>query len=117
MRRGRAEDESHARFAGGKRARVNDAALLLGLRARVGEKEALAADDGSFDHEETAVFAGVDGVDLFVEGLLVESRTVDEHGNDVWMAQAMAVVGVGGGVRGVVRPNGTLARPFLLRLF
>ena len=120
MRRGRAEDETHARFDGRQRARVNDAALLLGLGARVGEKKALAADDGSFDHEEAAVFAGVDGVDLFVEWLLVEAGAVDEHRNDVWVAQAMAMVRtgnrVGGGVRSVVRRSGALARPFLLRL-
>lgn len=48
--RGRgAEDETDARFAGRKDVGVNDAAFLLSLRARVGEEEALAADDGSFD--------------------------------------------------------------------
>jgi hypothetical protein len=71
---------------------VNDAALLLGLRARIGEKEALAADDGSFDHEEAAIFAGVDCVDLFVERLLVESGTVNEDSNDVGMTQTVAVI-------------------------
>ena len=95
---------------------MNDAAFLLGLRARIGEEEALAADDRSFDREEAAVLTGIDCVDLFVERLLVEARAVDEHGNDVGMAQPFAVVGAGRRVGDIVRRSGAFARPFLLRL-
>lgn len=96
---------------------MNDAAFLLSLRARVGEEEALAADDGSFDHEQAAVFAGVDRVDLFVERLLVESGTVDQDGDDVRMAQAVAMVRVGSRGSGILRGSGAFARSFLLGLF
>lgn len=96
---------------------MNDAAFLFGLRARVGEEETLAANDGSFDHDEAAVFAGVDRVDLFVEGLLVESGTVDQDGNDVRMTQTLAMIGVGSGVGGIHRGSGAFARSFLLGLF
>ena len=65
---------------------MNNAALLFRLGARVSEKQALAADDGSSDHQQAAVFADIDRVYLFVEGLLVGARAVNENGNDVRMA-------------------------------
>lgn len=98
---------------------MNDAAFLLRLRARVREKEALAADDGSFDHQQAAAFAGIDCVDLFVERLLIETGAVDEHGNDVRMTQAFALVRGGSRVDRIGRivgRGGAFARPFLLRL-
>ncbi len=115
--RGRgAEDEPNARFAGRQRVGVNDTALLLSLRARVGEEEALAADDGSFNHQEAAAQAGIDRIDLFVEGLLVDSGAVDENANDMGMAQAQAAIGVGDRVGSTVRRSRALARSFLLRM-
>lgn len=105
-----AEDDSNASFAGGQLASVNDAAFLFGLSAGVGEKEALAADDGSFENEQAAVFAGVDGVDFFVERLLIRVRAVDKDGDDVRVAQASAVIAI-------VRVTGALAQPLLLSLF
>lgn len=92
---------------------VNDAAFPLRLRAHVSQKEALAADDGSFQDEQAAVFAGIDCVDLFVERLLINPGAVDKHRNDVGMAQALAMVLV---VR-VVCSSGAPARSLLLRLF
>jgi len=74
---------------------VNDAALLLGLRVCVGEKKALAADDGGFEDEEAAFFAGVDGVDFFVERLLIDAGAVDEHGDDMRVTQSFATILVG----------------------
>lgn len=99
---------------------MNDAAFLLGLRAGVGEEKALAADDGSLEDEQAAFFAGVDGVDLFVERLLIDAGAVDEHGNNVWVAEGFARILVGGGVVFVGdggRRGGAVARPFLLGLF
>jgi len=96
---------------------VNDAALLLGLGAGIGEEKALAADDRSLDREEAAVFAGVDRVDLFVERLLIQSRAVDEDGDNVRMAQAVAVVRMGRRIGSILRWSGAFARPFLLGLF
>jgi len=95
---------------------MNDTALLFRLGARVGEKQALAADDGSFDHEQAAVFADIDRVDLFVERLLIGCGAVDKHGNDVGMAQTFAVVRIGRRVGSIPRRSGAFARPFLLRL-
>ena len=92
---------------------MNHAAFLFGLRARVGEKEALAAHHGSFEDEQAAVFAGVDCVDLFVEGLLIHAEAVDEHRHDMRVAQAGAEIFVAG----VVCGSCAFARPFLLRLF
>ena len=101
---------------------MDDAAFLFGLRARIGEKKTLAADDGSFEDEQAAVFAGVDRVDLFVERLLIDARAVDEHGDDVRMAQAVAMISIDGvadvgRVVGLRRCGSVFARPFLLRLF
>ncbi|HEX4075206.1 MAG TPA: hypothetical protein VHX49_07395 [Candidatus Acidoferrales bacterium] len=101
---------------------MDDAAFLFGLGAGVHEKEALAAHRGSFEDEEAAVFAGVDRVDLFVERLLIYTGAVDEHGDDVRVAQARAKICAARvvcvcGVDCVDRWSDAVARPFLLRLF
>lgn len=92
---------------------MNDLAFLFGLRARIGQEEALAANDRSFENDQAAVFGGVNGIDLLVKRLLVDAGAVDEHGNDVRMAQTRAKIFVAR----VVRRSGVLARPFLLRQF
>lgn len=92
---------------------MNDAAFLFGLRAGVGEEEALATDDGSFEDKKATMFAGVDCGDLFVKRLLIHTGAVNEYGNDVRMAQAFARILFAR----IVRRGGALARPFLLGVF
>lgn len=89
-----------------------DAALLLGLRVRVGKEQALATDNRGLEDQHAAMFTGVDRVDLLVKRLLVGPGTIDEDGNDVRMAQPLAVVPI---VR-FLRRSRANARPFLLRL-
>jgi hypothetical protein len=69
---------------------VDDAALLLGLVARVGEEKALPASDDVLEQQQAAVFVGVDCFGFFVEGLPVGIRAVDQQSYFMGMAQALA---------------------------
>lgn len=73
---------------------MDHAAFLLGLVSHVRQEQTLATDDDGFHAEGTTFLVCVDRLRLFVKGLLVRVRAVDEQRRDVRMAQPNATVGV-----------------------
>ena len=84
----------HASLAADALADVDDAALLFGLIARVGQKQTLAAGDSRLEDQRAAIFVGVDRIDLLVERLLVRIRAINEQRHAVRVAQAFTAVGI-----------------------
>lgn len=96
MGRGSEEFHADASLAADALADVDHTALLFGLVASVGEKEALAARDDGFEGEQAAVLTRVNGVGFFVERLFILAGAVDEERRAVPVAQPLPAIPVVG---------------------
>jgi len=70
--------QTNLSFAADSLANVGDLAFLFGLRAHVGQKQALALRDDGFERQQAALIVGVDCVGFFVERLLVRVGAVNK---------------------------------------
>src|SRR5580658_3087861 len=91
---GRDEFDAHARLSAHAPADVDYAALLFGLVAHVGQEKPLAVDHDGFENERAPLLVCVDRLRLFVEWLFLRVRAINEQGNVVDVAQALAAISV-----------------------
>jgi len=57
---------------------AHDATLLLGLRAGMNEKQALALEDGCLEFNHAALVMGIDRLGVFVKRLPIRVGSVDQ---------------------------------------